>query len=461
MIATRARELIVVTKRYDASCAAFAAMASRGWRIHFVETPAKVARILSQSNRKALAGLVDLTDPQGTVDYARYVQDLPRERMGWVAAIDPGQLEIKDVRHLIRDVCFDFITVPCPETTIESVLGHALGVASLHSESTRHVVQDEQAFGGMIGDSPEMRALYKLIRRAAPSLAPVYIAGETGTGKELAAAAIHHLSHRSAFPFVAINCGAIPQHLMQSELFGYERGAFTGAQQRKLGRFELANKGTLFLDEIGDLPLDSQASLLRFLQEGIIERLGGTDAIRVDVRVVSATHHDLEAAVAAGRFRADLYHRLCVIRLKQPPLRSRGDDIEQLAQHALKLYNGTGQTQMKGFSNCALKAMQTYTWPGNVRELLNRVHQAVVMAEGRYITSKDLGIDASEAGPVQTLAAARDAAEVLAINAALRRNLYRVGHCAKELGISRITLYRLMKQHGLRAEALERTAEVG
>ena len=461
MIATRARELIVVTTRFNADFPAFAAMAAHGWRIHFVSTPTAVESLLAKSNRKALAGVIDLRDPQGQTDYAAYIQNLPRERMGWVAAIDPGQLESKHIRHLIRDVCFDFITVPCPDSTIESVLGHALGVATLHSESTRPTVPEEQAFGGMIGSSPEMRALYKLIRRAAPSLAPVYIAGETGTGKELAAAAIHHLSHRSAFPFVAINCGAIPQHLMQSELFGYERGAFTGAQQRKLGRFELANKGTLFLDEIGDLPLDSQASLLRFLQEGFIERLGGTDAIRVDVRVVSATHHDLEAAVAAGRFRADLYHRLCVIRLKQPPLKSRGDDILQLAEHALKLYNGTGQTQMKGFSNCALKAIQAYAWPGNVRELLNRVHQAVVMAEGRYITSKDLGIDDGAAGPVQTLAAARDAAEVQVINSALRRNLYRVGHCAKELGISRITLYRLMKQHGLRADTVDGAAELG
>ena len=460
MIATRARELIVVTTRFDAECPIFTAMQSRGWRIHFVASPAAVAQVLAKSNRKALAGLIDLRDPDSPIDYASYVQDLPRERMGWVAAIDPGQLEVKDVRHLIRDVCFDFITVPCPGTTIESVLGHALGVAALHAEHTRLVDPDEHAFGGMIGESPEMRALYKLIRRAAPSLAPVYIAGETGTGKELAAAAIHHLSHRSAFPFVAINCGAIPQHLMQSELFGYERGAFTGAQQRKLGRFELANKGTLFLDEIGDLPLDSQASLLRFLQEGFIERLGGTDAIRVDVRVVSATHHDLEAAVAAGRFRADLYHRLCVIRLKQPPLRNRGDDILLLAEHALKLYNGSGQTQIKGFSNCALKVIQTYPWPGNVRELLNRVHQAVVMAEGKYITARDLGIEADDAGPIQTLAAARDAAEVLAINAALRRNLNRVGHCAKELGISRITLYRLMKQHGLHAGVQDQAPEI-
>lgn len=450
---------MVVTSSFDAACPAFADMQAHGWRIHFVDTPAAVSGVLAKSNRKAVAGLIDLRIKNGNADYASFVLDLPRERMGWVAAIDPGQLEVKDVRHLIRDVCFDFITVPCPNATIESVLGHALGVAALHTESTRAEVQDEQVFSGMIGSSPEMRALYKLIRRAAPSLAPVYIAGETGTGKELAAAAIHHFSHRSAFPFVPINCGAIPQHLMQSELFGYERGAFTGAQQRKLGRFELAHKGTLFLDEIGDLPLDSQASLLRFLQEGFIERLGGTDAIRVDVRVVSATHHDLEAAVAAGRFRADLYHRLCVIRLKQPPLRNRGDDILQLAEHALTLYKGTAQTQLKGFSNCALKAIQNYPWPGNVRELLNRVHQAVVMAEGRYITAKDLAIESDESSPVQTLSAARDAAEVLAINAALRRNLNRVGHCAKELGISRITLYRLMKQHGLNAQLNDRAAE--
>src|SRR3546814_7165683 len=204
----------------------------------------------------------------------------------------------------------------------------------------------------------------------------------TGTGKELAALAIHRHSARSERPFVVINCGAIPQTLVQSELFGYERGAFTGATQRKLGRIEMANGGTLFLDEIGDLPMDSQASLLRFLQQGSLERLGGHGEVRVDVRILTATHVDLAAAVAEGRFREDLYHRLRVIELHQPPLRERGGDIALIAAHALRHHAGEATRRIRGFAPCAQQAMQRYSWPGNVRELINRVRQAVVMCDG-------------------------------------------------------------------------------
>ncbi len=228
-----------------------------------------------------------------------------------------------------------------------------------------------------------MQALYRSIRKVAITDAPVFISGESGTGEELTAVAIHERSVRRDQPFVAINCGAIPPHLLQSELFGYERGAFTGANQRKIGRVEAANGGTLFLDEIGDLPLESQASLLRFLQERKIERLGGQTSTEVDVRIISATHVDMQTAMIEGRFRADLYHRLCVLQIDEPPLRVRGKDIELLANHMLKRFRKDASRRLRGFSPCAIAALHNYGWPGNVRELINRVRRAIVM--GRFL----------------------------------------------------------------------------
>jgi DNA-binding NtrC family response regulator len=249
---------------------------------------------------------------------------------------------------------------------------------------------------------------------------------------------------------VPINCGAIPPHLLQSELFGYERGAFTGANQRKIGRVEAANGGTLFLDEIGDLPLESQASLLRFLQERKVERLGGHGAIDVDVRIISATHVDMNAAMIEGRFRSDLYHRLCVLQIDEPPLRARGKDIELLARHMLDRFKKDASRRLRGFAPDAIAALHNYSWPGNVRELINRVRRAIVMSEGRAITARDLELaEYVEIVPV-SLAQAREAAERQAIELALLRHRGRLGDAAQELGISRVTLYRLLCAHGMR-----------
>jgi len=233
-------------------------------------------------------------------------------------------------------------------------------------------------------------------------------------------------------------------------LFGYERGAFTGASQRKIGRIEAADGGTLFLDEIGDLPLESQASLLRFLQEGRMERLGGQESVHVDVRVISATHVDMARAMDEGRFRADLYHRLCVLQIDEPPLRARGKDIELLARHMLERFRKDGARRLRGFSADAIAAIHNYAWPGNVRELINRVRRAIVMSEGRHITAHDLELaDYVETEPV-SLAQAREAAERQAIELALLRHRGRLGDAAQELGISRVTLYRLLSAHGMR-----------
>ena len=445
---TGVRKLIYVTRGGAGRVLSLGGLQQLGWELLRAPDARSVLRLLQRDSGHPHAALLDLREGFSVQDLAEFGDALSANNVGWVAGVDAGQLGDEPVRRLIRDYCYDYVTLPCPEGVLNTVIGHAHGMARLGSGRVDRV--SSAGSDDMIGDSPAMQALNRTLRKAALTEAPVFIAGETGTGKELAAMAVHRHSHRHAHPFVAINCGAIPHELVQSELFGYERGAFTGAQQRKLGRFEMANGGTLFLDEIGDLPLESQASLLRFLQQGSFERLGGHEQIRVDVRIISATHHDLEQAVDEGRFRADLYHRLCVLRLQQPPLRDRGADIDKLADHALKRYSDEGQHALKGFAPCARQALHSHPWPGNVRELINRVRQAVVMAEGRLITAEDLHIDGPASRPPPTLEDIRDAATRCAIEQALQRNRGRLIDTARELAISRVTLYRLMGRHGLR-----------
>ncbi|WP_133479115.1 sigma-54 dependent transcriptional regulator [Cognatilysobacter segetis] len=417
-----------------------------GWKVQAAADARGVLRIVQRRATHPFAALLDLRGGFTEADLAEFGPALAASNVGWVAGVSAEQLDAPAVRRLIRDYCYDYVTLPCPEAVLDTVIGHAHGMARLACDSA--AVLAPAGLDGIIGESPAMKALARTLCKAAMTEAPVFIAGETGTGKELAAQALHTHSRRRAMPFVAINCGAIPPSLIQSELFGYERGAFTGAQQRKLGRIEIAHGGTLVLDEIGDLPMESQASLLRFLQEGNFQRLGGHDTVRVDVRIVSATHHDLEAAIEQGRFRADLYHRLCVLRLQQPPLRERGRDIDLLAAHALSRYAGEGQRVIKGFAPCARAAVHAYAWPGNVRELINRVRQAVVMCESRLITADDLGIGAAIAAPPPTLEDVRMEATRRAIDEALQRNQGRLVDAARELDISRVTLYRLMQRLG-------------
>lgn len=446
------RELIYVTRGGAGRVLALAGLQRAGWSVRRAPDSRSVVKILQRDPHRPHAALLDLREGFTEYDLAEFGTALSAHNVGWVAGVDAMHLDSEPVRRLIRDYCYDYVTLPCPENVLHTVIGHAHGMAALTcGEDAPH----DADFDGMIGESPAMQTLIRTLRKAALTEAPVFIAGETGTGKELAAMALHRHSRRHALPFVAINCGAIPHNLVQSELFGYERGAFTGAQQRKLGRIEMANGGTLFLDEIGDLPLESQASLLRFLQQGSIERLGGHEQIPVDVRIVSATHHDLDAAIADGHFRSDLYHRLCVLRLQQPPLRERGSDIDHLADYALQRYSQEGRRALKGFAPCARHALHSHPWPGNVRELINRVRQAVVMAEGRLITAADLHIDGASALPPPTLDEVRDAATREAIERALQRNRHRLIDAARELGVSRVTLYRLMSRLNLRAPESE------
>ncbi|WP_179402575.1 sigma-54 dependent transcriptional regulator [Burkholderia guangdongensis] len=440
-----ARHVIYFSREPDtALCGQFDA---RGWRVDLAASARDVRRAAQRG--VATAGLLDFAAGYRPADLRELEPCLTIPQVGWIAATSRGQLADAMLRHLIRDYCFDYVTVPYEMTRIVETVGHAYGMVTLTEPAPQPAGQGRSE-GEMVGTCDAMLALFKMIRRVATTDAPVFISGESGTGKELTALAIHERSPRASAPFVAINCGAIPSTLLQAELFGYERGAFTGAHQRKIGRVEGAQGGTLFLDEIGDLPLDSQASLLRFLQEGKIERLGGHASVPIDVRVICATHIDLEAALRDGRFREDLYHRLCVLKIEEPPLRARGKDIEVLARHMLERFQGDAHRRLRGFSPDAIASLYGYAWPGNVRELINRVRRGIVMSEGRMITAADLELgDYAALAPV-SLVEAREAAERQVIEQALLRHRGRFADAARELGVSRVTLYRLMCAHGMR-----------
>ena len=368
--------------------------------------------------------------------------------MVWIALAQQDAILSSDVCKLIHDNFYDYYTLPLYNNVenLLSTLGHAHGMAMLQNrEDNQDIYTDYE----MVGASPPMLDLFASIRKVASVDAPVLITGESGTGKELIAHAVHERSSRSSGPFVAINCGALPANLIQSELFGHEKGAFTGAINRQVGRLEKASGGTLFLDEIGDLPLDLQVNLLRFLQEGTIERVGGTESIQLNVRVLCATHMDLEEAIRQGRFREDLMYRLNVLQLRPPPLRERGDDIELMARFFFSKFRNEAPRATKGFSKRALQAMKSYHWPGNVREIINMVRRAMVMCEGNLITPADLGLDSAPEPvmSVTTLHEARILAERDVINGALKRTGNNVTKAAALLDVSRVTLYRLINKH--------------
>jgi DNA-binding NtrC family response regulator len=419
---------------------------SKGWSVAVARSAHELGKLVKPD--VACAGIVDLASfpPR---DLAGLEASLRQQQVGWIALATNERLEDPLVRRLVRHYCFDYMKMPVANATVDYLVGHAFGMVTLCEpelpppESTP---DDEE----MVGSCEAMQQLFRTIRKVANTDVSVFISGESGTGKELTALAIHERSPRRKAPFMAINCGAIPHHLLQSELFGYERGAFTGANQRKIGRVEAADGGTLLLDEIGDLPLESQASLLRFLQEGKIERLGGHESIPVDVRIISATHVDLEGAMREGHFRADLFHRLCVLRVDEPPLRARGKDIEILAHHILHKFKADSARKIRGFTPSAIEALYNYTWPGNVRELINRVRRAIVMAENKLISADDLDLAQFTEQQTMTLSQARESAEKRAIESALLRHRHRLNEAAADLNISRVTLYRLMGHHGLR-----------
>jgi DNA-binding NtrC family response regulator len=370
--------------------------------------------------------------------------------MQWVGVFSPRDLESAPCRDLVVEHLCDYHTAPVDPVRLAHTLGHAHGWAMLRRRPSANDAHDDPG-SPLIGGCDAIARLRAQVSRVAKVAAPVLIWGESGSGKELTAQAIHAQSDRAAGPFVPINCGAIAPSLIHSELFGYERGAFTGATRGKAGLIESADGGTLFLDEIGDLPKDLQANLLRFLQEKTICRLGSTRNIRVDVRVIAASHVQLQQAVANGAFREDLYYRLAVLPVTVPPLRERRDDLITLAEHFFHVYASEKSPRLKGFSNRAIEAILDHDWPGNVRELINRVRRALVMSDGRLIMPEDLGLTRGIMAPTP---AALDDTRMRSERRALRECLDRSGHnvsrAARDLGVSRTTMYRLLSKHGMR-----------
>ena len=374
---------------------------------------------------------------------------ISRSGTEWIAVLNQEVLRLQNVGDFVCEWFFDFHTLPFDVARVQVTLGRAYGMARLRGQGTVHVDQPEHE---LLGDSKPIRELRKLLSKLAPTESPVLIRGESGTGKELVARTLHRQSQRHSKPFVAINCGAIPEHLIQSELVGHENGAFTGAHQRKVGRIEAAHGGTLFLDEIGDLPLELQANLLRFLQDKHIERVGGSQPIPVDVRVLAATHVDLESAIQKRRFREDLYYRLNVLQVVTAPLRERHGDLLVLANHFSHFYSHETGRRPRSFSEDALIAMGKHDWPGNVRELANRVRRGLVLAEGRQIEARDLGLISQQAitAPMGTLEDYKTRAERQALCDVLSRHSDNLSVAAKVLGVSRPTFYRLLHKHQIR-----------
>jgi two-component system NtrC family response regulator len=369
-----------------------------------------------------------------------------------------GNSERENALKAMQLGAYDFFPKPPVISDLKVVISRAFHLANLEEQNrTLQCELDNKSreLGGMIGQCPEMQTIFSTIRKVAPSDVPIFITGENGTGKELVAQALHDSSLRKGGPFIPINCGAIPENLLESELFGHEKGSFTGAHATVQGKLQYAHKGTLFLDEIGELPVNLQVKLLRFLQEGAIQRVGGRQDIPVDARTICATNVDIVRAIKEGKFREDLYYRISVITIHLPPLRERGDDVLLLANYFLRMFNDEHHKKVRRFSSAAVNFLMAYEWPGNVRELRNRVQRAIIMSDSTSLEPCDLGcetelpIRSEDMQPVTSLREARDKVERELIAAVIDRQNGNIVKAAEALGVSRPTLYDLMKKHCL------------
>ena len=414
-----------------------------GWLVTVARDVQDACKIIKEREiHVGLAGINDIQDEEWLPPIEALMQS--NLRVEWVALFPVINVNYEFIHRMLGEFFFSFHSLPHDVKSLLSTLDHADQIAR-----TRWVQNKElQIKTDLVGKSTALRRLMSKIEKIAHVATPVLITGESGTGKELVAKTIHNSSRFKEGPFVAVNCGAITSTLIQAELFGYEKGAFTGADKRKIGYIESAKGGTIFLDEIGDLPLEQQVNLLRFLQEKTIQRVGGTEHIHIDVRVISATHIDLEAAVANGRLREDLYYRLNVLQLKTPPLREREGDIELLAYYFFQQFSDENQNNLRGFSASCIKTMNYYAWKGNIRELVNRVRRALVMSENSLISAEDLGIEGgSSYFEWVSLKEIKDRAEKEAIQETLNRTDANISVAARHLGISRVMLYRLIEKY--------------
>ena len=388
------------------------------------------------------------------------------ELLGKILELEPntkiivvtGNGQKENSLRAISQGAWDYYSKPIEIEALKVMLSRAFHVSNLEKENLelQQGLEAKARFDELIGSSPQMNEIFGKIRKVATSDVSVLVIGESGTGKELIARAIHNQSARRNKPFVAINCGAIPETLLEAELFGHEKGAYTGAHVKRKGKVEYANGGTLFLDEIGELPVFLQVKLLRFLQEHIIERIGGRERIEVDVRIIAATQKNLLDALPTGEFREDLYYRLSVVTIDVPPLRARGDDVVLLSHYFMRKSCEEMNRSVAKFDPTALQAIVEYDWPGNVRELENKIMRSVVMGQGRIIRAEDLDLPFSSefASGKKTLKEAREKLEIDFISKALASNNWNVAKTADHIGITRPTLYDLIKKYDLRKQDL-------
>jgi two-component system NtrC family response regulator len=391
-------------------------------------------------------------DPDGVTEGFATLEAILATRPNTKVIVASGHGARESARRAIAMGAFDFYHKPVDIDELGLIVRRAYHVAELEAENRRLAEagnSGDKVLGGIVTAAPEMIKVARMVERVATANVSVMLLGASGTGKESLAKGLHNASARAGEAFVAINCAAIPENLLESELFGYEKGAFTGAVKTQPGKIEMAEGGTLFLDEVGDIPLPLQVKLLRFLQERVIERVGGRKTIPVDVRIVCATHQDLDAMIAAGRFREDLFYRLAEIVVRIPGLKERPGDAVLLAQYFLTRFARENGRDFKGLTPDAIAAISDWPWPGNVRELENRMKRAVIMAEGSRLTAADLDLVNSSDEAALTLKVARETADRQAIRRAMLRADGNVSTAAKFLGVSRPTLYDLLKQYGL------------
>jgi two-component system NtrC family response regulator len=391
-------------------------------------------------------------DPDGTSEGFATLEQILRLKPDTKVIVASGHGARESALQAIATGAYDFYQKPVDIDELGLIVNRAFHVHALEAENRRlaSATTHMTVLGSIITGAPEMLKVARTIERVANADVSVMLLGASGTGKELLARGVHDASRRSRGEFVAINCAAIPDTLLEAELFGYEKGAFTGAVKTTEGKIEQAEGGTLFLDEVGDIPLPLQVKLLRFLQERMIERIGSRKTIAVDTRIVCATHQNLEAMIQAGSFREDLYYRLAEIVVKIPTLAERHGDAALLAKHFLNKFAKEMNPQVKGFAPDALAAIVAWSWPGNVRELENRMKRAVIMADGKLLTAADLDLDGAECvAELINLKAARERADREAIRRALAQAEGNISGTAKLLGISRPTLYDLLKQYDL------------
>jgi two-component system NtrC family response regulator len=393
--------------------------------------------------------------PDTPVEGFRLLESLPSIAPHTKVIVITGNAEQENAVKSVALGATDFCAKPVDLEILKIILDRTFRIHELEeaNRSLRECSGESMILHGMVGVSAKMESMFRMIRQVSPTDYPVLIQGESGTGKEMVARAIHALSRRNKAPLVIINCAAIPENLLESELFGHEKGSFTGAVGRKIGKFEQSEKGTLFLDEIGDMSMDLQAKLLRFLQEGTIERVGGTGTIILDVRIIAATNVDMEKAVRENRFREDLFYRLNVVPIVTPPLSERREDILLLAHHFIREESRALKRGRVSLSPPAAATLTAHSWPGNVRELQNRIRRAMATTVDGVLTPANLGLSEPEQLPnglkPLTLKEARDTGERLAIQQALAMTGNNISHAAKLLGVSRPTLHDLLKKHGM------------